>query len=161
MNDASTFLLFVRVGFSLAIVLGLIWIAARVAKRRGKIATRQAETTTVDVVARRQLGRRGSLLVVESSGRRFLVGVTDNHIELVADLSGPETATPIEVPNRAVVAPPIEVSAGRTEVAPPIALPRAPEATIDRLPVALDADQPTGPRRDSLFDALRDLTVRR
>jgi flagellar biosynthetic protein FliO len=162
MNGASDVLLFIRVGFSLSIVLGLIWLAARVAKRRGKIATRQSETTNIDVVARRQVGRRSSLVVVESAGRRLLVGVTDNQIALVADLSStdaPELPAPIEVPaGRTVVAPPVELP-----VAPATSRPTPrPAAPIDALPVDITAtEDPALPKRDSLVDTLRDMTVRR
>ena len=84
MNGAETFLLFLRVGFSLASVLAMIWGVARYAKRRGKLAVR-GNDTNVDLVARRQLGRRGSLVVVEAAGRTLLVGVTDANVSLVAD----------------------------------------------------------------------------
>ena len=149
MSDVSTFLLFVRVGFSLAIVLGLIWFAARVAKRRGAIAAKQSDTT-IEVVARRSVGRRGSLVVVESSGRRLLVGVTDNHIDLVADLAtGAAPAAPPVASD--VVASPVDLDGDDPVV----------DDSIERLPVSLEVDDLAAPRRESLVDALRDLTVRR
>jgi flagellar biosynthetic protein FliO len=160
MSDVSTFLLFLRVGFSLAVVLGMIWFAARFAKRRGKIVARQGEAASLEVVARRQLGRRGSLLVVESGDRTLLVGVTDSHIGLVADLSDPGRADgstgPAELApvSRATTAP-----GGGTEV-----LPLAVDDLLaaERLGVDLPAAERRGaPKRESLVDALRDLTVRR
>jgi len=165
MNGASTFLLFVRVGFSLAIVLGLIWLAARVAKRRGKIAARQTDIG-IELVARRQVGRRASLVVVESAGRRFLVGVTDSRVDLVADLPVGELSSPVEVGSQplAVSSQPVErplpvesalrqpVESASPMAVPPMAVPLRPVEPVD--PTEL-------PRRESLVDALRDLTVRR
>ncbi|MCC6226558.1 MAG: FliO/MopB family protein [Microthrixaceae bacterium] len=132
MSGASTFLLFLRVGFSLGVVLAMIWGVARYAKRRGTIPTRGSEAH-LDVMARRQLGRRGSLVVVEARGRILLVGVTDASIGLVADL----TACPDAV----------EVGESTDSSVP------TEEVVAD-----LRGDSP---RRESLMDALRDMTVRR
>jgi len=128
MSGASTFLLFLRVGFSLGIVLAMIWGVARYAKRRGTLSTRGSEAH-LDVVARRQLGRRGTLVVVESRGRTLLVGVTDSSIGLVADLTDD-----IEVVEHADPRESVEIVAD------------------------LRGDPP---RRESLMDAIRDMTVRR
>jgi flagellar biosynthetic protein FliO len=160
MSDVSTFLLFLRVGFSLAVVLGMIWFAARFAKRRGKIVARQGEAASLEVVARRQLGRRGSLLVVESGDRTLLVGVTDSHIGLVADLSAPGPAG--ETSGR-----PADIGTSRVVTAPSPGTEVVPLAVddllaVERLGVDLPAVERHGaPKRESLVDALRDLTVRR
>lgn len=150
MSGASTFLLFVRVGFSLAVVLAMIWGVARFARRRGSLPSRGSDPH-LEVVARRTLGRRGSLVVVETAGHTLLVGVTDASIALVADLSdGPRTAAPalvvgegtgLETPAEAVVADLRVADLRGTE--------------------RLGTDSRGGPRRDSLMDALRDMTVRR
>jgi flagellar biosynthetic protein FliO len=160
MSDVSTFLLFLRVGFSLAVVLGMIWFAARFAKRRGKLVARQGETASLEVVARRQLGRRGSLLVVESGDRTLLVGVTDSHIGLVADLSDPGRADgPTGRTDATAAIRPATTSGGGTEVVP---LAVDDLLAAERLGVDLPAAERRGvPKRESLVDALRDLTVRR
>ena len=85
MSDSSTLMLFVRMGVSLAVILGLIWIAARVVKRSG--TTKVGSTTSLDVVGRRSVGRRSSLLVVDVGDRRYLIGATDTNVSLIADLS--------------------------------------------------------------------------
>jgi flagellar protein FliO/FliZ len=152
MTEVSTFLLFLRVGFSLAVVLGMIWGVARFAKRKGALAPRPSGDTNLDVVARRQLGRRGaSLLVVEARNRSFLVGVTDTTVSLVAELDA-ASAPAAEVVAAEVVA--AERPAGAADT--------PGEAPAGGVTVVADpADATAAPRRESLVDALRDLTVRR
>jgi flagellar biosynthetic protein FliO len=157
MSDVSTFLLFLRVGFSLAVVLAMIWAAARFAKRRGKILAGQGDATSLEVVARRQLGRRGSLGVVESGDRTLLVGVTENHISLVADLSDPSRSAAPDVDVR-----PERVRRGAASEAEVV--PLAVDELLSAERLGLDspvAERGAAPRRESLVDALRDLTVRR
>jgi len=149
MSSAETFLLFLRVGFSLAIVLAMIWGVARYAKRRGKLRVR-GQDAHVDLVARRQLGRRGSLVVVEAAGRTLLVGVTDANVSLVADLT--DGARPAASLGEA-----IEVDAGARVTEPVV---------LDAVEAGLDLRTPREPvghgrRGESLLDALRDMTVRR
>lgn len=148
MTSASTFLLFLRVGFSLAVVLGLIWAAARFAKRNGRLASRGSDAH-LDVVAKRQVGRRGNLLVVEAAGRTLLVGVTDSAISLVADLSD----------QRPIAMQATERDAGLEGRADVECLDEALGAA-SRVVVA-DVRAAATPKRESLVDALRDMTVRR
>lgn len=152
MSGASTFLLFLRVGFSLAVVLAMIWGVARFAKRRGRLPSRGADAH-LDVVARRQLGRRGSLVVVETAGRSLLVGITDQAISLVADLTAIDPAP--------AVAPSTLGHLTVTDQAEPeviVADLRGAERVV-RAEATAVADRHE--RRESLMDALRDLTVRR
>ena len=162
MSSTATVLLFLRVGFSLAIVLAMIWGVARFAKRRGKLPTRSSDAH-LDVVARRQLGRRGSLLVVETANRTLLVGVTDSSIALVADLSDGATAHHALAASSSASLSTSEVAVDVETIELPLAGGRT--ATLDdataRSVRLADADLRPAVRRESLVDALRDMTVRR
>ena len=137
MSDGSGVLLFLRVGTSLAIVLGLIWVAARVARRR--IRPGSPDGVAIGVVSRRSLGRRTSLVVVDAGGRSLLVGVTDHQVNLVADVT------------------PVPGSGTTDESAPAVA-----DGTVDDTADALDLRvEPADARSGSLVETLRELTVRR
>ncbi len=85
------FELVVRVVFSLAVVLGLLWFVARHGSRRLGGAAR----AVVQVVARQPLARNASLAVVEVGGRVLVVGVSDSGVRLLTELDPadlPETA---------------------------------------------------------------------
>jgi len=144
MSDSSTAMLMVRMGVSLAIILGMIWMAARFVRRRGRLLSRSS--TEVEVVARRSTGRRSNLLVVRVGGRTLLVGATDNQVSLVADVTG-------SVETEVVDAPIVAAS--------------MPLSPIAAAPSSVDLRQPSRPieaagvRRTPLLDSIRDLTVRK
>jgi flagellar protein FliO/FliZ len=77
----DTLTLALRVGFSLAIVFGLMWVAARVF--RNKLGSRGAGT--LEVLARQQVGRGASVAVLRVADRALVVGVTEHHITLLGD----------------------------------------------------------------------------
>jgi flagellar protein FliO/FliZ len=79
MTDSLTLAL--RVGFSLMIVLGLMWVAARLF--RAKLTSRGAGT--LEVVARAQVGRGASVAVVRVADRALVVGVTEQGITLLGE----------------------------------------------------------------------------
>jgi len=156
MSDTSTTMLFLRMGFSLAVILGLIWLAARLVRRTGKkVGTSSA---ALEVIARRSMGRRSSLIVIDVSGRRLLVGATDAQISLVADLTGDMAS---------------DMVGGRVELA------QLDDREVEVLNLTTSvASRPAGasrPRRDrtettppatatstgSLMNSIRELTVRR
>jgi flagellar biosynthetic protein FliO len=147
MNESSTAMLMVRMGLSLAIILGLIWGAARVVRRRGGAHGRS--TTDVEVVARRSTGRRSNLLVVRIAGRTLLVGATENQVNLVADVTesfDPDVAMTVE--------PYLEP---RPESETAASVGQAP-VDLRQPPVPVEA---AGVRRAPLLDTIRDFTVRR
>jgi flagellar biosynthetic protein FliO len=142
-NDSSTAMLMVRMGLSLAIILGLIWAAARVVRRRGGVHGRS--TADVEVVARRSTGRRSNLLVVRVAGRTLLVGATENQVSLVADVT--ESFEP-DAP--ATIEPRSEPEVVAVVHQAPVDL-RQPAAPVEA----------AGVRRAPLLDTIRDFTVRR
>jgi flagellar protein FliO/FliZ len=130
-----------RVGLSLAVIAAMVWLAGRVALRRGAV---RPTGVAISVLARRSLGRRASLVVVEAAGRHLLVGVTEQHLSLVAELD-PASLTETEG---------VEAAVGE----------RQSRATPDETP-SVDLRRDTGGtvdlRSGGIVATLRELTVRR
>lgn len=79
MSDALGLVL--RLGLSLAVVLALMWLAARAL--RGPLTGRGS--AVLEVVARQQLGRGAAVAVLRVADRALVVGVTDSKITLIAE----------------------------------------------------------------------------
>jgi flagellar protein FliO/FliZ len=77
----ESFTLALRVGFSLLVVLGLMWVAARAF--RTKLGTRGAGT--MEVLARQQVGRGSTIALLRVADRALVVGVTEHGITLLGD----------------------------------------------------------------------------
>jgi flagellar protein FliO/FliZ len=76
------FELVLRIGFSLLIVLGLLWGLARLVRRplggkRGPGA--------LAVLSRQQLGRGSAIAVVQVHDRALIIGVTDAQVSLLGE----------------------------------------------------------------------------
>lgn len=80
--------LFIRLGFSLAVVIGLLMAAAKVAST--KLKTNNAQLGTV--IARVPLARTASLTIVEVPGQTLVLGVTESGVTLITDLDPFEVA---------------------------------------------------------------------
>jgi flagellar protein FliO/FliZ len=84
MASASTLMLFVRLIMSLAVVIGLMWVAANVLRKRGFTGVGGRRTGArgpeVEVIARRPLARNASIAVVRVGDRSLVVGVTDHQV---------------------------------------------------------------------------------
>ena len=150
-EDADTLMLLLRVGFSLAVVFVLIWISARIVKRRNGASGSKASTQQIEIVERRSVGKRSSLMLLRVGGKAVLVGTTDQHIELLAEAPHLDTRdddiTVVELPSVA----PVDLADVRRERAVGLVRPdgtRAPH-TSQR------------PSRLSLADAMREMTTRR
>jgi flagellar protein FliO/FliZ len=78
--------LVVRVVFSLAVVLGLLWFIARTSSRRLGGNAR----SMVRVVARQPLARSASLAVVEVGDRLLVVGVSEHGVSLLTEMDPSE-----------------------------------------------------------------------
>ena len=88
MADASTLMLFVRLIFSLGIVIGLMWIAANVIRKRGLTPAggrRPGPGVQIEMLARRPMGRNASIAVIRVGERSIVVGVTDQRITKLDD----------------------------------------------------------------------------
>ena len=78
--------LVIRVVFSLAVVLGLLWFVARTSSRRLGGRGR----SMVRVVARQPLARAASLAVVEVGDRVLVVGISENGVSLLTEMDPDE-----------------------------------------------------------------------
>jgi flagellar protein FliO/FliZ len=83
MASASTLVLFARLIFSLAVVIGLMWVAANVLRKRGFTGVASRRTTRgpqIELIARRPLGRNSSVAVVRVGDRSLVLGVTEQQV---------------------------------------------------------------------------------
>ncbi|GAA4344713.1 flagellar biosynthetic protein FliO [Angustibacter luteus] len=71
-----------RVILSLAVVLVLLWLAARTMRKNQRRTSRGVD---VDVLARQPLARSASVAVVKVGDRALVLGVTESRVELLAD----------------------------------------------------------------------------
>lgn len=94
--DVTTVL---RVAFSLAVVLGLLWVSYRVASKTSRSAPRGRQEQ-LTVVARQGLSQKSAAVLLEAGGRRYLLGVTESSVTVI---DGP-TPIPSDVPPTAVTA---------------------------------------------------------
>ena len=85
MEDVSVVALLGRLLVSLAIVFGLMALAARVVRRRGLGSSGSTATTRIDVLARQGLGRSSSVQLVRVAGRTLVLGVTDASVQVLAE----------------------------------------------------------------------------
>lgn len=81
-------LLVLRVGLSLVVVMVLLWMA----QKRFSKGRRQGEENVVEVVGRRNVGQKAAVVVVESAGQRFLLGVTEHAINVLHTSDAPPPA---------------------------------------------------------------------
>jgi flagellar protein FliO/FliZ len=143
MADVSVFALLVRLVVSLGVVLGLMWVAARLlARQSGGRVARVSRPVPIQVLARSSLSKNSSVAVVAAAGKALIVGITDNQVTLLGEsdlesLTAPEAE---EDPATTITA------AARTR--PPWASPARPGAA---------AFSPW----TAILDTLRDRTVRR
>ena len=80
--------MFARLIFSLGVVIGLMWVAANVLRKRGfaPVAARAtARGVQVELLARKPLGRNASIAVVRVGERSMVVGVTEHQITKLDD----------------------------------------------------------------------------
>jgi flagellar protein FliO/FliZ len=138
----STVELLVRMVLSLGLVLGLVYLAARVVRRNGAglrlglPGGRTRHEPAIIVLDRQALTRNASVAVVQVGGRTMVVGITEHEVSLLADsteVAAPETGGGIEI-------------------------------EIDSIPDLREAERTTPPDRPprmSFVEALREMTVRK
>jgi flagellar protein FliO/FliZ len=141
-----------RVGLSFSLVLGLMWLAARVFK--GSLSGRGSGA--LEVLARQQVGRGASVAVVRVADRALVVGVTEHSVTVLGD---PVTdlepfrgsATTTGSPRTPATTPVTDRSGSRAAV--------SLTAADDRSPLRGSILSPTTWRQ--ALQVLRDKTVRR
>jgi len=80
----------IRVVFSLAIVLGIMWAISRAMRGRAPVIA----GLPLQVIARASLGKRSSVAVISVGGRGVLVGITDHQVTLLGDVEVPAASQP-------------------------------------------------------------------
>jgi flagellar protein FliO/FliZ len=87
MADVSIFALMARLVVSLGVVLGLMWVAAKLLQRQsgGARGGRLARTTPIAILARQSLGKNSSVAVVHAAGKALIVGITDSQVTLLGE----------------------------------------------------------------------------
>jgi len=87
----DTLFVALRVALSLAAVLGLLWALQR-RLTRGSRGSRSQNLVTV--VGRQGLGQKASVVVVDIDGRRFVLGVTEQSVNVLhgGDAAGASAA---------------------------------------------------------------------
>jgi flagellar protein FliO/FliZ len=139
------FELTLRIGFSLLVVLALMWGLARLARRprtgRGG--------ATLTVLARQQLGRSASVAVIRVADRALVVGVTDGQVNLLAETDLAALERPAEQPE--AVREPVALDG----------LPRAPLGAPTAPGGRLTGSALSPATWRQAVNALRDRTVRR
>ncbi|HEY0249490.1 MAG TPA: flagellar biosynthetic protein FliO [Gryllotalpicola sp.] len=101
----------VRVLVALAVVFGLLWYLAR-RMRSGRGPRRNAP---VRVIGRAGLGGKASVVVVETEGRRMVLGVTEHGVAVLHDAQAPEVEEAEREPAPHPVALLPSAFAGRTQ----------------------------------------------
>lgn len=69
-----------RVFVALGAVLGLMWFLQR---RLGKGTGRRRADRALTIVSRQSVGQKASVVVVDASGQRFLLGVTEHAVNVL------------------------------------------------------------------------------
>jgi len=98
MESASTLMMFVRLLISLGVVIGLMWVAATVVRKRGftghgmqrRPRGQKGPQVEVELVARKPLSKTASIAVVKIGGRSVVVGVTDHQITNLGEIRNAE-----------------------------------------------------------------------
>ena len=134
----------IRLLLSLAFVAGVLWFAARLARKRGL----GSSGGLVEVVAHQRMGRASTVNVLRIGDRVLVVGATEQQVTLLAELDG--EALEASLADRA--------EAGSGEGArPAVALPAAP----GRVGGALAGSVLDRSAWSGLVGQLRERTVRR
>lgn len=81
------FILWLRVLLSLGAVLAVLWLLQRRLHRRGGTS---GAALPLNVVARQGVGQKSAVVIVDTGGRRFLLGVTEQSINVLHSEEVPE-----------------------------------------------------------------------
>ncbi len=163
--------LFIRVILSFALVGVLLWCFARAGSGRlgailggGGGGAGGATDQSLELVARRQLSKNVGVVLVRSGTRHLLLGTGDNGIQvlaegddLIVEAPEPEPPSPTKSSALALLAggDDVEVIQDEPMSQTPRRMSRATARTRPANP------QGSNPARMNLFEAIRELTVRR
>jgi flagellar protein FliO/FliZ len=155
--------LILRIGFSLLVIFGIMWVLAKVARK--PLAGRAGGALAV--IGRQQLTRGASVAMVRVADRTLIVGVTEHQVTLLGET---DESTPVVAKASGPAAPGLtsEVRARRDEPAAPLASSRRPvalqarrPARAERAPRGMDGSLLSPRTWTQTVEFLRDRTVRR
>ena len=143
MADVSVLALLARLVISLAVVLGLMAVAAKLlARKGGGRLSRVSKPVPIEVLARHSLTKNSSVAVISAAGKALIVGVTDAQVTLLGEGDLADMLAPTEAEDPAATI----TAAART---------RSPWTAPGKTGAA--AFSPW----TAMLDTLRDRTVRR
>ncbi len=82
----DTLILALRVVLSLGAVIAVLWLVQRRVSRGAGV---RGTADPLKVVARKGLGQKASVVVIETGGQRFLLGVTEHSVNVLQELEVP------------------------------------------------------------------------
>ena len=141
----ETVTLALRVGLSLACVLGLVWLFSKGALKAGGRAG--SGRGAVQVLARQSLSRTSSVAVVQVGERALVLGVTEQQVTLLTEADAAAVAAPQETVQRT----PVETTEARHVTSPALPAPRNALAGSALSPATWT----------QAIEALRERTIRR
>ena len=106
----------IRLVLSLAFIGGVLFFAARLAKKRGL----GQGNGLIEVVARQRMGRTSSVNVVRIADVVLVVGATEEHVTLLAEMDADSVETALEQRR-----PPLRLQAAGDEAGAGAAIPAA------------------------------------
>ena len=92
---SATSLLF-QLLLGLGVVLGIIWVAARIARGRIGVPGTKKRNTPLAVLSRQPLGKGVQLAIVKAGAEHYLLGITAHQITRLARYRPDEAAEMIE-----------------------------------------------------------------
>src|SRR4051794_34603110 len=116
----------IRLLLSLAFVGGVLWFAARLAKKRGLGGTGNG---LIEVVARQRLGRASTVNVVRIGDVCLVVGATEEQVTLLAEVDPETVESTVGVRQAPRQLAPAAEDDGEHEPAAPVARPRVAART--------------------------------
>lgn len=156
--SGANVLLLVRLGFSLSIVFGLMWVAAKVMRgRAGNLRPTRADQ--LEIIERKPLTKSSSIAIVRIADQTYAVGITETQVTSLGAVELPSAADAV-----------IEVDASPAREAlgismPAVTAPATAPVTVHEAasaaPIDLRSDDAVSPSgRRGVLDLLRDKTVR-
>ena len=130
---------------ALGVIVGSLFLI-RWYLQKGRVGAQNA----IKVVARAGLSKSASVAVVEVGGQRFLVGTTDQSVQLLAELDETEDA-------EQAAASHLRAVAGGTDASRPATQPTALSGQLTQLTGGTPTDRP----RTGLIERLQRATLRR
>jgi flagellar protein FliO/FliZ len=100
MAGVSVTALLGRMVVSLGLVIALMWLVAKFARKRMSTSRRRGtdDALRLQVLARQSVGKNASVTLVRAGDRALLLGVTESSVSLLSDTELPPEPVPAEDP---------------------------------------------------------------